>query len=167
LKRSVWQPNPGWHTQPLLDAATNKPGEIMKTCLKIIASILMAFTLTAAHAGIVEELLKIPAIQAFLNRQPELQSIIQQCGNPTYKQQNAKFCQQAEEASRLAKMPFELRAVLSDPRSAASIRELCLAVLDRPAKGSYMCVELAKVDSSFNLLVQQEQFRINTEDRTH
>ena len=79
------------------------------------------------------------------------------CNDARYKQREAKLCQQAEEASRLARMPAELRFVMSNPTAAASMRELCLAVQSTPVRNSYLCVELARADVAFGVQVQQQQ----------
>ena len=110
-----------------------------------------------AQAGIIEDLLAIPAIQSLLGRLPELQSVVMRCNDARYKQREAKLCQQAEEASRLARMPAELRFVMSNPTAAASMRELCLAVQSTPVRNSYLCVELARADVAFGVQVQQQQ----------
>ena len=129
----------------------------MKNRLKIAFVLVAACMFSIANAGIVEDLLALPAIQSFLGRQPELQSALQRCGDGQYKQRNVQICQRAEEASRLARMPAELRAVMSYPNSAASLRELCLAVQSVPAKNSYLCLELVKADASFKGLVELQQ----------
>ncbi len=110
-----------------------------------------------AQAGIIEDLLAIPAIQSLLGKLPELQSVVLRCNDVRYKQREAKLCQQADEASRLARMPAELRFVMSNPTSAASMRELCLAVQPTAARNSYLCVELVKADVAFSVQVQQQQ----------
>lgn len=110
-----------------------------------------------AQAGVIEDLLAIPAIQSLLGKLPELQSAVVRCNDARYKQREAKLCQQAEEASRLARMPAELRFVMSNPTAAASMRELCLAVQSTPVRNSYLCVELARADVAFGVQVQQQQ----------
>ena len=110
-----------------------------------------------AQAGVIEDLLAIPAIQSLLGRLPELQSVVMRCNDARYKQREAKLGQQAEEASRLARMPAELRFVMSNPTAAASMRELCLAVQSTPVRNSYLCVELARADVAFGVQVQQQQ----------
>ena len=110
-----------------------------------------------AQAGVIEDLLAIPAIQSLLGKLPELQSAVVRCNDARYKQREAKLCQQAEEANRLARMPAELRFVMSNPTAAASMRELCLAVQSTPVRNSYLCVELARADVAFGVQVQQQQ----------
>ncbi|GEM_PF-1438088 len=108
-----------------------------------------------ANAGVMEELLALPAIQSLLGRLPDVQATLQRCADVRYKQRNAGLCQQAESASRLAKMPLELRAVLAVPAASASIRELCLAVQSGPTQNSYLCAELAKADLGFKTQLDQ------------
>ena len=121
-----------------------------------ILSVLMAL-MPAAQAGIIEELLAVPAIQSLLGRQPELQAAVQRCGNANFRQRNTNLCEQAEAASRLAKVPPELRTLLANPAASASIRELCLAVQSTAAQNSYLCSELVKADSGFRAMVEQRR----------
>lgn len=114
-----------------------------------------------AQAGILEDLLAVPAIQALLGRLPELAPLVTRCENIAYKQRNLTLCQQAAQAAQLAKMPPELRAVMATPPAAASLRELCLAAIGRPAYDGYLCSELYKFDETFkgqSQLKQQEDF---------
>jgi hypothetical protein len=116
-----------------------------------------ALTAPVAQAGILEDLLAIPAIQSLLGRQPDLQATVKRCTDAKYRQANTTACQQAEQAERLAKMPPELRAVLAVPASAGSIRELCLAAQGGPKQNSHLCAELSKADSSFQTLAEQQR----------
>ena len=118
-----------------------------------------------AQAGILEDLLAVPAIQSLLGRLPELPVITRNCAEPTFKQRNATFCQQAEDAARLANMPAELRLLMAQPKSAASLRELCLAVLGRPIQNSYLCAELAKAETGFNSLGEQRRRLLQEQNR--
>lgn len=120
----------------------------------MIASVLIT---PVAQAGILEDLLAIPAIQSLLGRQPDLQATVKRCADARFRQANATACQQAEQAERLARMPPELRAVLAVPASAGSIRELCLAAQGGPKQNSHLCAELSKADSSFQSLAEQQR----------
>lgn len=130
-----------------------------------MALLMVAVLLTAqpaAQAGVIEDLLAIPAIQSLLGRIPELDSLVKRCQNITYKQRNATLCQQATQAYQLAKMPPELRAVMSTPPAAASLRALCLAAVGTPAYNGYLCTELYRFDDTFKtqtLLKQQEDLQ--------
>lgn len=110
-----------------------------------------------AQAGILEDLLAIPAIQSLLGRQPDLQATVKRCADARFRQANMTACQQAEQAERLARMPPELRAVLAVPASASSIRELCLVAQGGPKQNSHLCAELSKADSSFQSLAEQQR----------
>ena len=110
-----------------------------------------------AQAGILEELLAVPAIQSLLGRMPELPIITRNCADPAFKQRNLTLCQQAAQAAQLAKMPPELRAVMATPPAAASLRELCLAAIGTPAYGGYLCSELYKFDETFKGQTQLKQ----------
>lgn len=110
-----------------------------------------------AQAGIIEDLLAIPAIQSMLGRLPELDPLLKRCEDVAYKQRNPTLCQQAMQAAQLARMPPELRAVMATPQTAVSMRELCVAVIGRPAANSYLCTELYKFDETFRLQSQRPQ----------
>lgn len=128
------------------------------TRLALLLAAAMLAAHPAAHAGLIEELLALPAIQSLLGRIPELDPLVKRCEDVAYRQRNQETCQQAVQAAELAKMPSELRAVMSTPKAAASLRQLCLAVVGQPAQGSYLCAELAKHDTSFNDKVRLQQW---------
>jgi hypothetical protein len=126
-----------------------------------LAAALMAAQ-PAVHAGVLEDLMALPAIQALLGRIPELAPLVARCENPSFRQANVATCEQAEQAAKIARAPSELRAVMASKPAAASLRALCLASTGTPAGSSYLCVELGKVDSS----LEAERTRIRqTEDR--
>ena len=87
----------------------------------------LILSIPVAQAGILEDLLASPAIQSLLVRVPELQATMQRCADAKYRQRNAAACVQAENAARLAKVPLEMRALLSVPASDAALRDLYLA----------------------------------------
>jgi hypothetical protein len=103
----------------------------------------------SAQAGILEDLLAVPAIQSLLGRSSELPAIARKCENIHFRLGNATLCQQARQAELLANMPTQLRTLMSHPRSAQSLRELCVGAIGTPTQGSYLCAELAKGDSVF------------------
>ena len=117
----------------------------------------LVLCIPVAQAGILEDLLASPAIQSLLNRVPELQATMQRCADAKYKQRNTAACVQAENAARLAKVPPEVRAVLSVPASAASLRDLCLAVQQTNMQETYLCAELGKADTGFKSLIEQRR----------
>lgn len=129
----------------------------MNLAKTLLSAAVLASALGVAHAGIIEDLLAKPAIQALLGRQPEIQSVVQKCTEPKHRQRNLASCQQADDASRLAKMPPELRAVMASPAASASIRELCLGVQTTTARNSYLCTELAKADLGFAALIKDRK----------
>ena len=120
----------------------------------------LILSIPVAQAGILEDLLASPAIQSLLNRVPELQATVQRCADAKYRQRNAAACVQAENAARLAKVPAEVRAVLSVPASAASLRDLCLAVQQTKVQETYLCAELGKADTGFKTLIEQRRLAI-------
>lgn len=126
---------------------------------------------TVARAGLIEDLLARPAIQSLLG-QPDLKALMQRCSDASYRQKNAAICQQVEAANRLARIPPEVRSLLASPASAASIRELCLAVQVTSARNSYLCKELTIADLDFAALArnadtarQQQQVQDRQLDR--
>ncbi len=131
----------------------------MKTLIKLTAAACLAMASTGAfaQARIIEELLALPAIQSLLGRLPELPTLVRNCEDAGYKQRNPAFCQQAEQAVLLAKMPIELRAVMARRDSANSLRELCVAAIGKLPKESYLCAELYKFDTDFQMQSRQMQ----------
>lgn len=129
---------------------------------RILQALGLALVLStpSAQAGILEDLLASPAIQSLLVRVPELQATMQRCADAKYKQRNTAACVQAENAARLAKVPPEVRAVLSMPASAASLRDLCLAVQQTKMQETYLCAELGKADTGFKTLVEQRRVAV-------
>ena len=117
----------------------------------------LVLSIPVAQAGILEDLLASPAIQSLLVRVPELQATMQRCADAKYRQRNTAVCVQAENAARLAKVPPEVRAVLSVPASAASLRDLCLAVQQTKMQETYLCAELGKADTGFKSLIEQRR----------
>ncbi len=109
------------------------------------------------QAGIIEDLLARPGIQAMLARQSDVRSILARCADPYYQQRNAGACRQADEARRLASMPSELRMVMSRPQSAAALRELCLAVQGAPLQNSFLCAELYRAEWDFRQSADQQR----------
>ncbi len=134
----------------------------MKQILKLALSACFLLAGAIAQAGVIEDLLALPAIQSLLGRIPELPNLVRNCGDAGYKQRNLAFCQQAEQAALLAKMPAELRAVMARKESAISLRELCVAAIGNLPRESYLCAELYKFDTDFqsqSRLMQEQQLR--------
>ena len=132
---------------------------MIKMRMSLLLAAVMLAAQPSAHAGLIEDLLALPAIQSLLGKVAELEPLVKRCEDLAYKQRNLQACQQAIQAAQLAKMPPELRAVMSTPPAAASLRDLCLAAVGKPAYDSYLCKELYKFDETFktqSLLIQQE-----------
>lgn len=121
----------------------------MNVLLKTTLVALPLLMSPVAQAGLIEDLLAIPAIQALLGRAPELPRILKRCDNAGYRQKNLTSCQQAEQASLLAQLPPEIRAIMSKPEAAASLRGLCYAAIGQPVFDSYLCAQLYQFDTSF------------------
>ncbi|MGA8514537.1 MAG: hypothetical protein WB821_07160, partial [Burkholderiaceae bacterium] len=86
-----------------------------------------ALALPVAHAGLLEDLLKNPNIQGLAAR-PDLNTLIAACRDAAYRQANTAQCHNVENAAVLSKLPNEMRAVMNNPQSATSLREICAAV---------------------------------------
>lgn len=137
----------------------------MKRSLSMILMGAALLTQPVARAGVVEDLLAVPAIQSLLRRLPELAPLVKRCEDAAYRQRNQALCQQAEQAAQLAKMPAELRSVMSHAPSAKSLRELCVAAVGGSAQHSYLCAELYKYDATFKAqVIQRQQVPVQQED---
>jgi len=128
----------------------------MKKQLFLAITLVLIGASQAAYAGVIEDLLARPAIQALLGR-PDLATVVQRCTDATYRQKNLGACQQADEANRLARIPPELRTLLASPVAAASIRELCLAAQVTPARNTYLCKELTAGDLGFAAMAKNAE----------
>lgn len=135
--------------------------------VSIILAAAMLTAQPAAQAGVIEDLLAIPAIQSMLGRLPDLDPLVKRCEDAAYRQRNPTLCQQATQAAQLAKMPPELRAVMATPAAAASLRALCLAAIGTPAYNGYLCTELSRFDETFKMqsLIKQQQDMQNRQMR--
>lgn len=129
----------------------------MKPLIKLTLVASLAASSAIAQAGIIEDLLAVPAIQSLLGRLPELSNLVRNCEDAAYKQRNLAFCQQAEQAALLAKMPIELRVVMARKETATSLRELCVTAIGKLPKESFLCAELYKYDADFQLQSRQMQ----------
>ena len=127
--------------------------------IRLATPLILAFAVAApaAQAGIIEDLLAKPAVQALLGRQPDVQNTLKNCADARYQQRNARLCQEAAEAARLASVPADLRAVLATPSGSASIRQLCLVAQGTTAQESYLCAELARADPPFKAQLEQQR----------
>jgi pantoate kinase len=131
----------------------------------IISMTLAASSLFAAHTAhaqnILERILNNPNIQALLGRPADVTSLLGLCKNPSYQRANPQACQDAAQADMVLKLPFEMRTVMSNQRSAQSLRDICLAAQSTPQRDSYLCSELAKTDVDFNSAMQDARTLIN------
>ena len=109
--------------------------------------------LPQAHAGLLDELLKNPNIQGLVNR-PDLPTLIAACRDATFRQANAANCTNVETAAVLNKLPLEMRAVMNNPQTAASLRDICAAVAPLPQTNSYLCVQLRNAETAVGVLAK-------------
>jgi hypothetical protein len=132
---------------------------MIKRRVSVALAVMMLSMAPSTHAGLIEDLMALPAIQSLLGRVPELAPLLTRCESPAYRQANLVICEQAEQAAKIAKAPPELRAVMASKPAATSLRALCIETIGRPAGSSYLCAELVKLDSS----LQAERARIEAE----
>jgi hypothetical protein len=129
----------------------------MKTMQRLVQLFVCAFTLLLvfpAHANLLEQILNNPRVQAHLGNTAKATNLLNACKNSTYSQRNAQACTEVRQAEMVYKLPFEMRTVMSNSKSAQSLRDLCIAAQNTPQRDSYLCTELAKADSSFNATLQ-------------
>jgi hypothetical protein len=106
-----------------------------------------------ANAGLLDELLKNPNIQGLVNR-PDLGTLVAACRDATFRQANAANCTNVETAAVLNKLPPEMRAVMNNPQTAASLRDICAAVAPMPQTNSYLCVQLRNAETAVGILAK-------------
>jgi hypothetical protein len=109
---------------------------------------------TAQAQSVLEKILANPKVQALIGKPTEVVNILGLCKNANYQRANAQACQDAANAEMALKLPFEMRTVMSNQRSAQSMRDLCIAAQATPQRDSYLCAELAKADGAFNAAMQ-------------
>ena len=118
--------------------------------LALVAAGLLC-VLPQAHAGLLDELLRNPNIQGLVNR-PDLGTLVAACRDATFRQSNAANCSNVETAAVLNRLPPEMRAVINNPQSAASLRDICAAVASMPQTNSYLCVQLRNAEAAVGIL---------------
>jgi hypothetical protein len=123
--------------------------------LTLLIAMSALFVMHSAHAqNVLERILANPKVQALLGKPTEVISILGLCKNANYQRANAQACQDAANADMALKLPLEMRTVMSNSRSAQSMRELCIAAQSTAQRDSYLCAELAKADASFSAALQ-------------
>lgn len=125
---------------------------------RTVGSLLLLLAVSSAHsAGVLEQILANPRVQALLGKPTEVVSALNLCKNDAYRAGNAQACADAVHTDSVLKLPIEMRTVMSYPQSAQSLRDLCLAAQTTPQRSSYLCVELLKADSTFASAVNLDQ----------
>jgi hypothetical protein len=125
-----------------------------------ISSLLLVFP---AHANLLEQILNNPRVQAHLGNLTKAASLLNECKNPSYSQRNAQACTEVRQAEMVYKLPFEMRTVMTNSKSAQSLRDLCIAAQNTPQRESYLCAELAKADSEFAATLQGVRQNIDSQ----
>ena len=135
---------------------------------RLIAAAAFVLALPSVHAaGVLEQILNNPQVQALIGVPANVTSALNLCSNPAYKAANAQTCANADNASMVLKLPFEMRTVMSSPSSAKSLRDLCLGVQASPLRDSYLCAELIKADSTFAASAANERARTLTNNNNN
>lgn len=133
------------------------------------AAVGFALISTAQAQSRLEELLRNPWMQQILgNRIPEVNTNLirtdaQLCATPAFRAANVQRCLAADQATRIASIPAELRLLLTTPAGAAALRELCINAPSTIPSTNYLCVELAKGDTSLGQAIGQQQLRSSIE----
>ena len=118
-----------------------------------VAAASVAVVSAPAHAGLLDELLKNPNIQGLVNR-PDLGTLIAACRDVSFRQANAANCSNVETAAVLNRLPVEMRAIMNNPQTAASLRDICAAVAPMPQANSYLCVQLRNAEAAVGILAK-------------
>jgi hypothetical protein len=125
---------------------------------RTVGGLLLLLAVSSAHsAGVLEQILANPRVQAMLGKPTEVVSALNLCKNDSYRASNQQACADAVHTDNVLKLPIEMRTVMSYPQSAQSLRDLCLAAQTTAQRGSYLCVELLKADSTFASAVNADQ----------
>ncbi len=125
-------------------------------------SLLLAFS-SAHSAGLIEQILANPRVQALLGAPGNVSNTLGLCRVDSYRINNPQPCKDANDAATMLKLPFEMRTVMSNPVSAQSLRDLCLVAQSTTQQNSYLCAELAKADGTFASSIANERNRIMQE----
>jgi hypothetical protein len=125
-------------------------------------SLLLAFS-SAHSAGLIEQILANPRVQALMGAPANITNLLGVCKNDAYRTNNPQACADAANADTVLRLPFEMRTVMSNPVSAQSLRDLCLAAQNTAQRDSYLCAELAKTDGTFGASLANERNRIMQE----
>jgi hypothetical protein len=106
------------------------------------------------QANTLEKILANPKVQALLGKPAELTNTLKLCDSANFRNANKSACEEAQQAAIVNKLPFEMRTVMSNSKSAQSLRELCVAAQSSAQRDSYLCLELAKADTAFAATLQ-------------
>ena len=123
------------------------------TTVVTMAAASIAMVSAPAQAGLLDELLKNPNIQGLVNR-PDLGTLIAACRDVSFRQANAANCSNVETAAVLNRLPVEMRAIMNNPQTAASLRDICAAVAPMPQANSYLCVQLRNAEAAVGILAK-------------
>ncbi len=123
------------------------------TRLALLSALTLLCLMPTAQAGLLDDLLRNPTLQGLVNR-PDLSTLVAACRDAAYRQANALNCTNVETAAVLYRLPVEMRVLMNNPQSAASLRDICAAVQRLPQTNSYLCVELRKAETAVGILAR-------------
>ena len=119
-------------------------------CVNFVFVALFSSVSMQAQAGLLDDLLRNPTIQALMNR-GDLSTLVSACKDASYRQNNLSQCVNVENVLVVNKLPVEMRVLMSNQQSANSLRELCSQVQGTGAANSYLCAELRKAETAIGI----------------
>jgi hypothetical protein len=121
-----------------------------RTLLSALIATSALLAMPSAHAqNVLERILANPKVQELIGKPSDVLSALGRCGNANYQRSNSQLCESAMNADRALKMPVEMRLLMTNKQSAASLREMCIAAQPTHLANTYLCAELAKADKTF------------------
>ncbi len=139
---------------------------INKSVLSVAVFAALGLTSFGAHAqSRLEDMLRNPLVQQLIGyKLPELKNEQALCGSSAFRAANPQRCAAVIDAIRAQQIPLELRAVLTNPASAAALRELCVSS-PQLSQTNYLCVELGKGDATMGVEVQNRLYQLQAGDQ--
>jgi hypothetical protein len=131
---------------------------ILSTFTRATLVLSLFFAFSSAHsAGLIEQILANPRVQALMGAPANVTNLMGLCKNDAYNRANAQVCADAVNADMVLKLPFEMRTVMSNAKSAQSLRDLCISAQGSAHRDSYLCIELARADGGFAATLAAER----------
>ncbi len=132
----------------------------------VAATALLLALAAPVHAqSRLEDILRNPLVQQLLGfKAPDLNNESLLCNSAAFRTANPQRCMAVADALKAQQVPFELRTVLTNPVSAAALRELCVAS-PQLVSTNYLCVELGKGDASLGVEAQNRLYQLQAGDQ--